>query len=342
MKNQICIRTWILRSIAAPALLITTLAAGQARPPAPVLAARPARPVASAGPALVPNDRDVATTQRELIKLLRLSPTLTTVVSHDPSLLGYPDYVNRNNPQLGQFLAVHPEVVRNPEFYLFTHMDQQDGNRDEALERAVWPELVQPRHEDTFIGSDFAKGLLFLTGFTCFLAMLAWLIRLFVRSRRWGRVFKLQSEIHGKLIDRLGSGQDLTAYMDTEAGKRFLEGAPIPTEFETEPRITGAAGQMLVSLQIGIVLVLIGLGLFGIHHALTGSDDFRSMEIPVMVLNYLAMMTGLGFILSAGVSWFLAKRLGLIPEGVQASSEPGVQHQTAAQSDALFDPRDRQ
>jgi hypothetical protein len=342
LKNQICIRTWILRSIAAPALLITTLAAGQARPPAPVLAARPARPVASAGPALVPNDRDVATTQRELIKLLRLSPTLTTVVSHDPSLLGYPDYVNRNNPQLGQFLAVHPEVVRNPEFYLFTHMDQQDGNRDEALERAVWPELVQPRREDTFLDSDFAKGSLLLLGFACFLGMLVWLIRLFVRSRRWGRIFKLQSEIHGKLIDKLSSGQELAAYMNAEAGKRFLEGAPIPAELEPEHRVPGAAGQLLFSLQIGIVLVLIGLGLFGIHLGVTGKQEFRSMEIPVMVLNYLAMMTGLGFILSAGVSWFLAKRLGLIPEGVQASSEPGVQHQTAAQSDALFDPRERQ
>jgi hypothetical protein len=80
------------------------------------------------------SDRDLETTQKELIRLLKLSPTLTTVVAHDPTLLSNQDYVARNNPQLAAFLVAHPEVARNPEFYLFTHVHGDDGSPDEALE----------------------------------------------------------------------------------------------------------------------------------------------------------------------------------------------------------------
>jgi hypothetical protein len=60
----------------------------------------------------------MAATREQLIKLLRVSPKRTTVVVRDPSLLANQEYVSRNNPELAQFLQIHPEIVRNPEFYL--------------------------------------------------------------------------------------------------------------------------------------------------------------------------------------------------------------------------------
>jgi len=134
MNNQNRILPWVLRSVAVPALLLAVLAAAQTRP------AVPAKPAATAA-APVSTEKDFAATQEQLIKLLRLSPTLTSVVAHDPSLLANQEYVSRNNPQLAQFLAAHPEIVRNPEFYLFTHLDGQGGRRDQALQREVWPEI---------------------------------------------------------------------------------------------------------------------------------------------------------------------------------------------------------
>jgi hypothetical protein len=88
------------------------------------------------------------------------------------------------------------------------------------------------------------------------------------------------------------------------------------------------------------VLVLAGLGFFGIHHALSSSNnhEYDSLQLLLMVLNYLTMMTGLGFILSAGVSWFLAKRLGLIPDESKTASEASAQTKAAV----LFDPQERQ
>jgi hypothetical protein len=46
----------------------------------------------------------------------------------------------------------------------------------------------------------------------------------------------------------------------------------------------------------------------------------------------MALMPGLGFIISAGVTWVLAARLGLMPEG------PATTNQT----DSPFHPQDRQ
>jgi hypothetical protein len=70
-------------------LLAAPVALSQDTAPAPAksLAARrlqaaPAPTISVGTPAL--NDKDVADTQRKLIELLRLSPTLTTVIARDP------------------------------------------------------------------------------------------------------------------------------------------------------------------------------------------------------------------------------------------------------------------
>jgi hypothetical protein len=272
--------------------------------------------------------------------LLRLSPTLTDVVSHDPSLLANQEYVQRNNPQLAQFLAAHPEIVRNPEFYLFTHMKQEDGATDPALEHpgsSGYTVVYHASELDKFMDKATPAVV-----FICFFAALIWLVRFITENRRWSRVFKLQSEVHGKLIDKFASSQELAQYMETEAGKRFLEAAPISVGFEPEKPIPNAIARILTPLQIGVVLVLIGFGLFGIHCACTGRDFFVPWEFPIMVLNYLTMMTGLGFIISAGISWYLAKRLGLIPEGGKASGEHDARPASSAPSGTIFDPRERQ
>lgn len=278
---------------------------------APQPAGAQSRP-ASAAPAAQPTappltDRDTAATQEQLVKLLRLSPTLTTVVEHDPSLLSNQEYVNRNNPQLGQFLLSHPEVARNPDFYLFTHLEGE-GGRDQALERAVWPELTrpwQPPSPSQEIMGDLVPFLIFVG---VVLALL-WLTKQFLENRRWSRVFKLQTEVHGKLIDKFGSNQELLTYMGTDAGKRFLEAAPISVGFEPDQRVPNAVARVLNPLQIGVVLTLLGIGMLAIRHSLG-----KEMSSPMLLMGTAVLMPGIGFILSAALTWVLAGRLGLMPE----------------------------
>jgi hypothetical protein len=307
--SRVLIRSRLLAVLAAPALLIASLATAQTRPATPPQAAVPAS-------APAPNERDTAATQTELIRLLRLSPTLTTVISHDPSLLANQDYVAHNNPQLAAFLTAHPEVARNPDFYLFTHLNRSDGGPDEALQRAVWPDVYRTGPPQSAFGEYLNHDFGPLAAFLAFLVVLTWLIRAFLENRRWGRIFKLQSEVHGKLIDKFTSNQELALYMDTEAGKRFLEAAPIPVSLEPSQRVPNAVARVLTPLQIGIVMVLLGIGLLQLRHAAT------DMDVPMLVLGTIVLMPGIGFIISAGITWLLAARLGLMPDSPDAHDKP--------------------
>ena len=327
MHNRSRIISRVVVSLAVSALLAGTFSVAQTRPAGPEKSTAPAQ---AAPPP--PTERDVANTQTELIKLLRLSPKLTTVVARDPSLLSNQEYVARTNPQLADFLASHPEVARNPDFYLFTHMNHEGGSPDEALERAVWPDVYRARPERSAF-QDMASDFVPLLGIAIFLLAFMWTLRLFIENRRWSRIFTLQNEVHGRLIDKFSTSQELAAYMETEAGKRFLEAAPIPVNYGPDQRVPNTVARVLTPLQIGVVLVLLGVGMLSLRHA--GPD----MDTPMRVLGTVILMPGIGFIISAGITWVLAARLGLMPlRPVPPYGSP----MAANRFDAPFNPGDRQ
>jgi hypothetical protein len=282
----------ILRSMALGAVLCTTFSAAhsQAAPPAA---------------ASVSSDEDVANTRDQLLKLLKVSPTLTEVIAADPSLLANQDYVNRNNPELGRFLLAHPEVPRNPDFYLFADLPHNGGPRHEQLERRIWRGQPEPEHYDSMARfmSELAPVLVM---FAC-LGFTTWLIRMVVINRRWRRIFQLQTEVHGKLIDKLGSTQELLTYMETDAGKRFLEAAPIPVDFEKDERLPAVLSRVLTPLSIGIILILLGAGILFLRNSVPDQAE------AFLILGTITLMPGIGFIICAGITWLLAARLGLMP-----------------------------
>jgi hypothetical protein len=258
------------------------------------------------------DDKHLGATQEELLKLLRVSPKLTMVVIRDPSLLANQDYVSHNNPALAQFLQEHPDVVRNPEFYLFNNIGDDEGRSVEVLERKVWPELPE-RQEPPWVSSgDVVPFAVFI----CVLGSLIWLIRLLLENRRWSRIFRLQTDVHNKLIEKFGTSQELLAYMGTDAGKRFLEAAPIPVDFEHSQPMPSPVARVLMPLQIGIVLTLLGFGFVYLRHNLPQGTT------PLLVFGTLTLMLGFGFIISAGVTWFLAQHLGLMPQAEAQLHDP--------------------
>ena len=81
------------------------------------------------------------------------------------------------------------------------------------------------------IGGDIA-------GFSVFLVItfvLIWAIKTLIEQRRWSRLSSIQTEVHSKLLDRFTSNEELLAYIQTPAGKRFFESAPIPLEAGPRP-----------------------------------------------------------------------------------------------------------
>jgi hypothetical protein len=109
---------------------------------------------------------------------------------------------------------------------------------------------------------------------------------------------KLQAGIQTKLLEKLGSGQDLLAYVQSDAGKRFSES--LATEQRTPyGRILGAA-------QAGVILVLLGLALLFLRGRVPGVDE------GFLVSGTITLSLGVGFALSATLSYFLSKSFGLL------------------------------
>ena len=304
MNAQIRIASWIFCAISALALASAPLAVAQAH-------------TAAAPTAQVPSEKDVADAQEQFLHLLRLSPTMTAAVAADPSLLADQQYVARSNPELAQFMASHPDIARNPEFYLFSRLDPSNGRRDRALQRVIWPDLTPQPQQESAAPRMIEKMTPIVLIPAMFLAFV-WIIRIFVDSRRWNRTFKQQSEIHSRLIEKLGTNQDLVAYMETEAGKRFLMTSPVAAGPEFGQRMPNTVSRVLTSLSAGIVLALLGIGFLLLRNA--GPDTSE----PMLIVGTLLLMPGIGFILSAGVTWFLAQRLGLMPEKEVAQTGAGA------------------
>lgn len=274
----------------------------------------------------VTSDKDVEATQEELIHLLKLSPKLTSVVARDPSLLSNKDYVRANNPQLAQFLENHPEVGLNPDYYLFTHM-HTDGRPDEALEHEVWPDLPEMRPGRS-AADEMMSDITPMIAMVCVIGALLWLTKFFVENRRWGRIFKQNADVHSRIIERFGSNQELLTYMGTDAGKRFLEASPIAMDFTPEQRMPNAVARVLTPIQIGVVMALLGAG-FMLLRGARAEPDFQT---SMLVLGTIFLMPGIGFILSAGITWILAGRLGLMPDRTNGTRGLG----------APYEPRERQ
>ncbi len=287
----------MIQSVVAFLALFTAASAAQAP--------RAAQPdVAANAPQM--SEKDVAAMQDELLKELRVSPTLAEVVAHDPSLLSNAEYVNRNNPELGRFLQAHPEIAKNPDFYLFNNLHGEHEQPAQTLERKLWPENSEPQSSgiDHELISDGIPFLVFL----CMLSALLWLTHVLLENRRWNRIFKLQTDVHGRLIERFGTSQEVLTYMGTDAGKRFLEATPIAVGFERQAPVPSPVARVLTPLQIGIVMTLLGGGLISLRHSIADGG------VALLVLGTVVLMPGLGFIISAGITWALARHLGLMPK----------------------------
>ncbi len=273
-----------------------------------------ATPAAAPNPAQL-SKKDVAELQDQLLEHLRVSPTLAEVVAHDPSLLSDMNYVNRSNPELGRFLQENPDIAQNPDYYLFNNLHGQNEPPAQTLERKLWPQMSQSQSQDSGVARQLVEGGIPLLAFISFMGVVLWLTQVLLENRRWNRIFKLQSDVHGKLIDRFGTSQEVLTYMNTDAGKRFLEASPIAVGLDRGAPVPSPVARVLTPLQIGIVLALLGVGLIFLRHSIPGGDA------PLLLVGTVVLMPGLGFIISSGVTWALARHLGLMSQRGMQSGE---------------------
>lgn len=230
-------------------------------------------------------------TRQELLEILRTHPpSVARVLSADPSLMRNDSYL-APYPALRAFLAQHPEIPQNAPYYLsgFSFNERQAENDSMRL-------------IDQFIESSTIMIV-----FLVILGTVVWLIRTVLEQRRWNRLSKIQAEVHGKLMDRFSSNEELLTYVQTPSGRRFLESGPSPLQEAAPARSIGAPlSRILWSVQAGVVLGIAGVGsLF-----LSGRLAYEASQF-FFVIGVLMLALGSGFVLSAAASYALSRKLGL-------------------------------
>jgi hypothetical protein len=235
---------------------------------------------------------DAQRTKDELSQLLeRYPPALRHVLALDPALLDNQAYLVPY-PALVSFLNAHPEIARNPSYFIPENSGPRFPQDHDARVMDIWREVLD--------------GLAAFGGFGMAIALLVWLIRTLVDYRRWKALAKVQTDVHTKILDRFTANEDMLAYIQSPAGSKFLESSPIL--LDAAPRSVGAPlSRILWSVQGGVVLVAGGIGLYVVSARL--SEDASQ---PLHALGVLGIALGVGFVVSAIISFVISQRLGLI------------------------------
>lgn len=249
--------------------------------------------------------QDARETRQQLEQTLRrLPPAVGGALRLDSSLLRHESYL-ATYPELAAFLQRHPEIASNPEYYLQNvNLLTAAGGRITALQ----PTTSDPRIEAIRMWRNMLEGFTVLVVFLVVTGALVWLLGALMAQRRWTRTSRVQAEMHGKLLDRFSTNEDLLAYIQTPAARRFLEASPLAVETRAPQAATAAPlSRILWSVQGGVVLAAAGLGLLYISTRVI--DEIGQV---LSAAGILMLALGGGFIVSAAASYVLSRRLGLL------------------------------
>lgn len=275
---------------ALPGFLLTIFATSSM-----AVAAQSAPAQKQPSPAPVTQRDDMEAVRSELLELLAQSPKLATVIAADPSLLADEAYVSRNNPELADFVRSHPEVVREPKLYLFLPGQE------------VRPRLHVPGFDRSTNDAPREGRIVAFLLFVLVLAALLWVFRIVLENNKWNRLSKMQNELYSKLLDKCSTNEELLVFFRTGAGKPFFDWAAI------EPATASPLSRVFLPLQFGIVLTVAGAGMLSFPYAHPGDGQV------FLALGTLLFALGIGLIISAAVSYWLARHLGLLPRPGKAN-----------------------
>lgn len=265
------------------AVLLTAPAVFAANPPAPT---PPSTVTVTASV-----DADSRQTREEMKSLLRrYPPELGMVLKLDPTLFGNQTYL-ANYPALATFVAQHPEIAHNPSYFLDDITLPHEKYEPDPPSLRMWRSILGD-----------------LGGFGAFLvvtSVLIWAVKTLIEQRRWSRLSKVQTEVHSKILDRFTSNEELLAYIQTPAGKRFFESTPIMLETGRKP-MSAPVERIFWSLQIGLVMIATGIGF-----------DLVSMRVhgqaaePLYGIGVIGLLVGIALVVSAIIFYVLSRRFGL-------------------------------
>jgi hypothetical protein len=128
---------------------------------------------------------------------------------------------------------------------------------------------------------------------------LGWIVHILTENRRRRERLRVFTEFHSRLMDRMGSAREFSDFLQTPGGQNFLDTLSLERGHPAD-RIARA-------VQLGIVFTCIGLGLL-----FAGSNVATEIMGGYLVLAAVLLALGIGFLLSAVASFFLARTFGML------------------------------
>jgi hypothetical protein len=130
-------------------------------------------------------------------------------------------------------------------------------------------------------------------------SLFAWVTRAFLVNRRVTNSARIQAELQTRLLDKLGTSQELLAYLESPAGQRLAQSVIL--EKGT------LHGRILAAVQSGLILIVVGAALLALRGEL-GAEDIQALTM----VGAIGMALGIGFLASAYVTYRLSKAWGLL------------------------------
>jgi hypothetical protein len=284
-----------MRRLIFPVLLVLATTAFAQKHPATTTVTDTATAAATTTTVVSSDSREVRKQFNDLLH--RVPSEVGVVLKLDPTLFNNQQYL-ATYPELASFVSQHSDISHNPRFYLSD----------------VWvPGEERPRLPSQVVWDKMMEGFMILTIFGTITGVVVWLIRTLVEQRRWSRLSRVQTEVHGKVLERLTSNDELLRYIETPAGRRFLESAPIPVE---GPRpVSAPVSRILWSMQAGLVVAAAGIGLQWVS-----SSVDKDTAQPLYAMGVVALCVGIGFVVSAIISFILSRRLKLFDNPAESTS----------------------
>jgi len=165
---------------------------------------------------------------------------------------------------------------------------------NELVTRALGAELgADWPARPAMIDSSDLIALIVIPSFCLMVCWLAWML-----TRTNHLKAKAHIELQKRLLEKIGSAQDVIQLAQTEEGRRLLEALTMER--------TSPLEQILSSIQKGVVLIIVGLG--GLSLRLFFSTGFGLF----IVIGVFAGALGLGLLVSAGVAYGLSRSWDLL------------------------------
>lgn len=141
---------------------------------------------------------------------------------------------------------------------------------------------------------DISENFMIMVNMAVAFTFFAWVFKVILEWRR----LRHKSELHHKLVEKFGSAKELTEFLETDGGNRFLRSLTINGLAPKE--------KLLASVSRGVVLTFLGIGLFVLGQIFVGEMRFFN------AFGIIAIALGIGFLVSTFISFTLSKKWGII------------------------------